>query len=175
MGKKMRMLVITGMLVIGGWNGIWALTPDKMNEVIEVGTAAEGDAVALELSVESSWDDPIIAIELDNGWEVYVSSSGEILSRERDLVRREDRRVAAAVRDGELMTLGDAWTRILDQLMTSERYNWLAAGDLHAIEYDREFRRAVVEVELRAGGGRDRLRVYADAATGEILEVEHDD
>jgi uncharacterized membrane protein YkoI len=168
------MVVIMGILMIGGWSGIWALTPDEMNEVIEIGTASEGDAVALELSVESSWDDPILAIELDNGWEVYVAaSSGEVLSRERELVRREDRRVAAAVREGELMTLGDAWTRILDQLTTSERYDRVTADDFHAIEYDREFRRRVVEVELRDRGGR--LRVYADAATGDILEVERDD
>ncbi|MFW5827052.1 MAG: PepSY domain-containing protein [Alkalispirochaeta sp.] len=174
MGKKKRMMLLTGILVVGGWSGIWALTPERINEAVEIGVATEGDAVAL--SVQSSWDDLIIAIELDNGWEVYVSpSSGEVLRRERDLVRRKDRLMAAAVRNGQLMTLGNAWALILDQLRASERYDWVTTTDLHSIEYDREFRRAVVEAELRVGGGRDRLRVYADAATGEILEVEHDD
>ena len=177
MGKMKRAVVAGGVFVMVGLNGVSALTPDQLRDAVSTVTAAEGDVIVLELSVEGAWDDPIVAVELDNGWEVYVSTaSGEILSRERELLGWGDRQVAAAVRSNEVIALDDAWPQILQQLATSERHRWVTPDDIRGIEYDTEFRRRVIEVELRrAGGGDDRVRVYADAATGEILEVEYDD
>ncbi|HKK49694.1 MAG TPA: hypothetical protein VJ932_11400 [Alkalispirochaeta sp.] len=177
MRKTTRTMVAAGVLVMVGWSGLSAMTPEHLRDAVAVATASEGDVIALEVSVEGAWDDPIIAIELDNGREVYVATaSGEILSRERTMVGWGDRQVAAAVRDGEVISLEAAWPRILQQLAASERHSWVTPADVRGIEYDTEFRRRVIEVALRRGGGdEDRARVYADATTGAILEVEYDD
>jgi hypothetical protein len=186
--------MVVGIMAIAGLNGVHlaALSPSQLRMAMDAATDSEPDSVILEVSIASSWDEPIVEVEIDNGWELYVASgTGEILGRERDVTSREDRQIAAAVRAGELVSLDAAWERILMQLEQSERHNWLGAGDVHTIEYDVEFRRPVVEVQFRPSsiraerasfGDRDerddrraRINVYADAATGDILSVEYDD
>ena len=130
--------------------GAAALTPQQLDTAIAAVSAEYPEAVVVEVHVESNWDNPLISMQLDNGWEVYVASTtGEIIDRTRNHTRRDDRRLARQIRDGDIRSIPEAYRSILDQLAATGPVANSDGATLYDLGFDREYGRLMVNASFR--------------------------
>lgn len=198
MNTLKRLTLFATMLAVAG--AVWATDPSDMDDLTARVQQIAGDELILDISRDGGGRGSIWNVDLASGEELYLDGASlELIHQERDRIDAEDRQIIATLTEQNGLSLAVVYRRVMDELAGTPGMVSLDSMELEGLDYEVEFGRLVVDIELRedrlsrggvsrtpvSDGGRwdddwddwDRLElsIYADPFSGQILTMEWDD